>query len=203
MSSLVPAAGSWAAAALLLTRSPRPRPAPAPCHRYSEQQKPRVLVSLAAVGLFMAVGWPLIVYYTGWAGLVKFWLMPWLGYHFWMSEWPGGARPGGRGRPCAEQQGTHIRHPCVCSIVACTAVQWPQVELRPLALGALGCRQSLPAAAHMPVSRCLVGCRHLHRGAPHRAAHPLQACWRVERGQGTTVGHRALRLPAGAHLLHS
>jgi omega-6 fatty acid desaturase (delta-12 desaturase) len=57
-----------------------------PPRRYTEQQKPRVLVSLAAVGLFMAVGWPLIVYYTGWWGLVKFWLMPWLGYHFWMSE---------------------------------------------------------------------------------------------------------------------
>ena len=66
-----------------------PPPCTAPCHRYSEQQKPRVLVSLAAVGLFMAVGWPLIVYYTGWAGFVKFWLMPWLGYHFWMSEWLG------------------------------------------------------------------------------------------------------------------
>lgn len=34
----------------------------------------------------MAVGWPLIVYYAGWWGLVKYWLMPWLGYHFWMSE---------------------------------------------------------------------------------------------------------------------
>jgi len=45
-----------------------------------------VIVSLAAVGLFMCVGWPLIVYYTGWWGLVKYWLMPWLGYHFWMSE---------------------------------------------------------------------------------------------------------------------
>ena len=55
--------------------------------RFTEQQKPRVLVSLAAVGLFMAVGWPLIVYYTGWWGLVKFWLMPWLGYHFWVSAW--------------------------------------------------------------------------------------------------------------------
>ena len=42
------------------------------CCRYTEQQKPRVLVSLAAVGLFMAVGWPLLVYYTGWAGFVKF-----------------------------------------------------------------------------------------------------------------------------------
>ena len=49
-----------------------------------------MIVSLAAVGLFMAVGWPLLVYYTGWFGLVKYWLMPWLGYHFWMSEWGGG-----------------------------------------------------------------------------------------------------------------
>ena len=28
---------------------------------------------------------PALVATTGWAGLVKFWLMPWLGYHFWMS----------------------------------------------------------------------------------------------------------------------
>ena len=28
---------------------------------------------------------PALVAATGWAGLVKFWLMPWLGYHFWMS----------------------------------------------------------------------------------------------------------------------
>ena len=54
--------------------------------RYTEQQRPRVLMSLAAVGLFMVVGWPLIIYYTGWWGFVKYWLMPWLGYHFWMSE---------------------------------------------------------------------------------------------------------------------
>jgi hypothetical protein len=55
-------------------------------NKYSEQQKPRVITSLAAVFTFMAVAWPLLVYYTGWAGLVKFWLMPWLGYHFWMSK---------------------------------------------------------------------------------------------------------------------
>lgn len=53
--------------------------------KYTEQQKPRVITSLAAVGLFMAIGWPLIVYNAGWLGLVKYWLMPWLGYHFWMS----------------------------------------------------------------------------------------------------------------------
>jgi omega-6 fatty acid desaturase (delta-12 desaturase) len=45
----------------------------------------QVKVSLAAVGLFMAVAFPLITYYTGITGLAKYWLMPWLGYHFWMS----------------------------------------------------------------------------------------------------------------------
>ena len=55
-------------------------------NKYSEQQKPRVLVSLAAVALFMFVGWPLIIHYSGWTGFLKFWLMPWLGYHFWMSK---------------------------------------------------------------------------------------------------------------------
>jgi omega-6 fatty acid desaturase (delta-12 desaturase) len=44
-----------------------------------------VLVSLAACAAFVAIGFPTIIYYTGIAGWVKFWLMPWLGYHFWMS----------------------------------------------------------------------------------------------------------------------
>jgi omega-6 fatty acid desaturase (delta-12 desaturase) len=44
-----------------------------------------VLVSLAACALFAFVGLPLLTYYTGVGGLVKYWLMPWLGYHFWMS----------------------------------------------------------------------------------------------------------------------
>ena len=45
----------------------------------------QVLVSLAAVAAFALVGIPLIGHYSGIAGVVKFWLMPWLGYHFWMS----------------------------------------------------------------------------------------------------------------------
>jgi omega-6 fatty acid desaturase (delta-12 desaturase) len=52
---------------------------------YEEKQKPRVIVSLAAVFAFMAIGWPMIIYYTGIAGWFKFWFMPWMGYHFWMS----------------------------------------------------------------------------------------------------------------------
>lgn len=54
-------------------------------NKYTEKQKPRVLVSLAAVAAFAFIGIPLIAHYTGLAGVVKYWLMPWLGYHFWMS----------------------------------------------------------------------------------------------------------------------
>ena len=54
--------------------------------RFTPEQRPRVWVSLAAVAAFIALGWPLIGYYTGGVtGWAKFWLMPWLGYHFWMS----------------------------------------------------------------------------------------------------------------------
>nr|UDV78693.1 fatty acid desaturase 6.2 [Perilla frutescens] len=45
----------------------------------------RVKISLACVFAFMAIGWPLMIYKTGIMGWIKFWLMPWLGYHFWMS----------------------------------------------------------------------------------------------------------------------
>lgn len=54
-------------------------------NKYTDKQKPRVIVSLVAVFAFMATAWPAIIYYTGVAGWVKFWLMPWIGYHFWMS----------------------------------------------------------------------------------------------------------------------
>jgi len=54
-------------------------------NKYTEKQRPRVIVSLAACALFAFVALPTLVYYTGFWGLVKYWLMPWLGYHFWMS----------------------------------------------------------------------------------------------------------------------
>jgi len=42
-------------------------------------------VSWLACAAFAFGALPALVATTGWAGLVKFWLMPWLGYHFWMS----------------------------------------------------------------------------------------------------------------------
>jgi acyl-lipid omega-6 desaturase (Delta-12 desaturase) len=49
----------------------------------SDWQKARfsnIVVIVAAL-----VGLPLLVVNAGWFGLVNFWLMPWLVYHFWMS----------------------------------------------------------------------------------------------------------------------
>lgn len=45
----------------------------------------RVKISLACVSAFIAIGWPLIVYKAGILGWFKYWFMPWMGYHFWMS----------------------------------------------------------------------------------------------------------------------
>ncbi|KAL0296223.1 UNVERIFIED_CONTAM: Omega-6 fatty acid desaturase, chloroplastic [Sesamum radiatum] len=59
------------------------------CHfdlkKFRPNEVNRVKISLACVFAFMAIGWPLIIYKTGIMGWIKFWLMPWLGYHFWMS----------------------------------------------------------------------------------------------------------------------
>jgi omega-6 fatty acid desaturase (delta-12 desaturase) len=53
--------------------------------KFTVKQRARVFVSWAAVAAFAFGALPALVATTGWAGLVKFWLMPWLGYHFWMS----------------------------------------------------------------------------------------------------------------------
>ncbi|KAL6541130.1 Omega-6 fatty acid desaturase, chloroplastic [Orobanche minor] len=53
--------------------------------KFKHNQVNRVKLSVACVFAFMAIGWPLIIYKTGIIGWIKFWLMPWLGYHFWMS----------------------------------------------------------------------------------------------------------------------
>eukprot|EP01025_Chloroclados_australasicus_P010955 TRINITY_DN1468_c0_g1_i1.p2 TRINITY_DN1468_c0_g1~~TRINITY_DN1468_c0_g1_i1.p2 ORF type:complete len:421 (+),score=5.35 TRINITY_DN1468_c0_g1_i1:32-1264(+) len=52
---------------------------------YTEQQKPKVVLSLVVVAGFMCTVWPALVCYTGWIGLFNYWVMPWIVYHFWMS----------------------------------------------------------------------------------------------------------------------
>ncbi|KAA3486230.1 omega-6 fatty acid desaturase, chloroplastic-like isoform X1 [Gossypium australe] len=57
-------------------------------NKFRPNEVKRVKISLACVFAFMAVGWPLIIYKTGIMGWIKFWLMPWLGYHFWVMLLP-------------------------------------------------------------------------------------------------------------------
>jgi omega-6 fatty acid desaturase (delta-12 desaturase) len=52
---------------------------------FTETQLPRVKVSLFCVYAFGAIFFPTMWYYVGVTGILKYWFVPWLGYHFWMS----------------------------------------------------------------------------------------------------------------------
>lgn len=54
-------------------------------NQFSPRDRKKVKVSIAAVVIFAAIFFPTLIATTGIWGFVKFWLMPWLGYHFWMS----------------------------------------------------------------------------------------------------------------------
>lgn len=51
----------------------------------AKRDQNKVKLSVAVVAVFAAIFFPTLVWATGVWGLVKFWLMPWLVYHFWMS----------------------------------------------------------------------------------------------------------------------
>lgn len=53
--------------------------------KFKKHQMPRVIASWLCCAAFAATAFPLLVANFGWFGIVKYWLMPWLGYHFWMS----------------------------------------------------------------------------------------------------------------------
>lgn len=53
--------------------------------QFAPRDHAKVKVSIAAVVIFAAIAFPVLIATTGFWGFIKFWLMPWLGYHFWMS----------------------------------------------------------------------------------------------------------------------
>lgn len=53
--------------------------------KVAPKDRNNVRLSVAAVVAFAAIAFPLIIATLGIGGFVKFWLMPWLVYHFWMS----------------------------------------------------------------------------------------------------------------------
>jgi omega-6 fatty acid desaturase (delta-12 desaturase) len=52
---------------------------------YNPRDHQKVKVSIGVVVAFAAIAFPTLILTTGVWGFVKFWLMPWLVYHFWMS----------------------------------------------------------------------------------------------------------------------
>jgi omega-6 fatty acid desaturase (delta-12 desaturase) len=53
--------------------------------QFSQRDRGKVKVSIVAVVIFAIVFFPSLIAATGVWGFVKFWLLPWLVYHFWMS----------------------------------------------------------------------------------------------------------------------
>lgn len=53
--------------------------------QFQTKDRKKVQMSVALVLVFAALMFPLLVITTGVWGVCKFWLMPWLVYHFWMS----------------------------------------------------------------------------------------------------------------------
>jgi len=53
--------------------------------KFEGKERQQVKLSVLVVLIGGAIGFPVLIATTGILGLVKFWLMPWLVYHFWMS----------------------------------------------------------------------------------------------------------------------
>ncbi|MCL6434494.1 MAG: fatty acid desaturase [Leptolyngbyaceae cyanobacterium HOT.MB2.61] len=52
---------------------------------FEEKDRQKVKLSVLVVFGFGAIAFPLLLATTGLCGFVKFWLLPWLVFHFWMS----------------------------------------------------------------------------------------------------------------------
>lgn len=53
--------------------------------QYRKQDQSDIKLSVAVVVLFAAIAFPALIVTTGIWGFIKFWFIPWLVYHFWMS----------------------------------------------------------------------------------------------------------------------
>jgi acyl-lipid omega-6 desaturase (Delta-12 desaturase) len=54
-------------------------------NQFQPKYHKQVKISIAAVLIFGAIAFPILIATTGIWGFVKFWLLPWLVFHFWMS----------------------------------------------------------------------------------------------------------------------
>jgi acyl-lipid omega-6 desaturase (Delta-12 desaturase) len=54
-------------------------------NNFLEKDRPKIKQSITVVAIFAAIVFPSLIITSGIWGVVKFWLLPWLVYHFWMS----------------------------------------------------------------------------------------------------------------------
>ena len=54
-------------------------------NNFAGRDRRAVKTSITVVAVFAAIFFPTMYFTVGLWGIIKFWLMPWLGYHFWMS----------------------------------------------------------------------------------------------------------------------
>jgi acyl-lipid omega-6 desaturase (Delta-12 desaturase) len=54
-------------------------------NNFLEKDRPKIKQSITVVAIFAAIVFPSLIITTGIWGFIKFWLLPWLVYHFWMS----------------------------------------------------------------------------------------------------------------------
>jgi acyl-lipid omega-6 desaturase (Delta-12 desaturase) len=52
---------------------------------FRERDRAKAAFSMSVVIVFAAIFFPVMIATLGFWGLIKFWLMPWMVYHFWMS----------------------------------------------------------------------------------------------------------------------
>jgi len=72
-----------------------------------------VLTSISLLYIFCAIFFPLMVTYLGFWGLCKYWLVPWLVYHFWMSTFITTSYKQVEGQPSKQEKVivVHCRYP--------------------------------------------------------------------------------------------
>jgi acyl-lipid omega-6 desaturase (Delta-12 desaturase) len=54
-------------------------------NNFLEKDRSKVKLSITVVAVFAAIVFPTLIITTGIWGFIKFWVIPWLIYHFWMS----------------------------------------------------------------------------------------------------------------------
>ncbi|PSB17022.1 fatty acid desaturase [filamentous cyanobacterium CCP2] len=94
--------------------------------KFRERDRRKAKLSITVVAIFAAVFFPTLIATTGLWGFVKFWLMPWLVYHFWMSTFTLVHHTSSeiQFRPAAEWSAVEAQ---LAGTVHCTYPKWVEV----------------------------------------------------------------------------